>query len=231
MTDPGGQVSGDANMQGGAPPGSAFPAPTGGGAVALRSDSNYPATTALDAPLEVTNWRAIANYFLAIPHLIFVSILAIGAYVYAIYAWFTILTSGNMPPNAGNFIAGVQRYWLRTFAFAYFLFEPYPEFQVPAGYADPGGSPVRLDIVPATSYNKMQVALRFLYIIPLWLYGILVAIMMFIGIIIGFFSVLLGSKWNEQWRRTVFGCLTWVTRVNCWYLLLVDEYPPFNYNL
>lgn len=218
-------------MQGGVAPGVGLPTQTGGGATALRSDTSYPVSTLLDAPLEVARWRAVGNYVLATPHFIFVGLLLIGAYFYAIYAWFSILTSGSMPANAGSFIAGVQRYWFRTLAFAYFLFEEYPEFQAPAGYADPGGSPVRVDITPATSYDKMQVALRFLFIIPLWLFGILVSVMMWIGIIIGFFSVLVGGEWNEQWRRTVFGCLTWVIRVNCWYFLLVDDYPPFNYSL
>jgi hypothetical protein len=27
----------------------------------------------------------------------------------------------------------------------------------------------------------------------------------------------------------VFNALTWIMRVNCWYFLLVDEYPGFTF--
>jgi hypothetical protein len=113
--------------------------------------------------------------------------------------------------------------------FQYFLAQQYPEFKTVPGYADPGGYPARIDITPATSYDRTQVIFRFLYVIPLYLYGIYVAIFVWIGLLIGFFSVLTGGKWNPQWRRTVFNAITWIMRVNCWYFLVVDEYPGFTF--
>jgi hypothetical protein len=113
--------------------------------------------------------------------------------------------------------------------FQYFLTDKYPEFKTVPGYADPGGYPGRIDITPATSYTRTQVIFRFLYVIPLYLYGIYVGIFVWIGLLVGLISVLTGGKWNPQWRRTVFNAITWITRVGAWYLLLVDEYPGFTF--
>jgi uncharacterized membrane protein len=230
MSDPGSQASGQTASQGGNPPGAPFSAPTGvGGATALQSDSTYPVTCALDAPLEIENLQPIISYFLAIPHLFLLGLYGIVAFVNAMVAWFSIVSRGSPPENARNNIAGFQRYWYRVVIFQYFMTKQYPEFKTVPGYADPGGFPARIDITPATSYNKMQVILRALYVIPLYLYGIYVAIMVLIGLLMGFISVLTGGKWNPQWRRTVFNAVTWIMRVNCWFFLLVDEYPGFTF--
>jgi hypothetical protein len=175
------------------------------------------------------NLRPIINYFLAIPHLILLGLYGIVAFFNAILVWIGIVFSGSAPENARENIAGFQRYWYRVVIFQYFMTMQYPEFKTVPGYADPGGFPARIDITPATSYNRMQVILRYLYIIPLYLYGIYVGIMVWIGLLMGLISVLTGGKWNPKWRQTVFNALTWIMRVNCWYFLLVDEYPGFTF--
>ena len=231
MSDSGWQASGPADAQGGEPAGAPSRLPLGGGATtALQSDSTYPVTCALDAPLEMPNLQPIHQ--LPARHTPPLRTRAVRD---------RRLRSTRSSPGSrsspaavrrkapANNIAAFQRYWYRVVIFQYFMTKQYPEFKTVPGYADPGGFPARIDITPATSYDRMQVILRFLYVIPLYLYGIYVAIMMLIGLLIGFFSVLTGGKWNPQWRRTVFNAITWIMRVNCWYLLLVDEYPGFTF--
>jgi hypothetical protein len=230
MSDSGWQGGGPAEAQGANPSGGAISIPTGGGAsTALQSDSTYPVTCALDGPLEIANLQPIVSYILAIPHVLLLAIYGIVAFFNAIVLWFSIVFSGTPSESSRSNIAGFQRYWYRVLVFQYFLTKQYPEFQPVPGYTDPGGFPARIDITPATSYDRMQVILRFLYVIPLYLYGIYVAIMLWVGLLIGLISVLTGGKWSPQWRRTVFNAMTWSMRVSCWYLLLVDEYPGFTF--
>jgi hypothetical protein len=229
MSEPGWQASGQADTPGN-PLGAPLPAPAGsGGMTNLQSDNTYPVTCALDAPLEMANLQPFISYILAIPHLLVLGLYGIVAFFNAVVAWFSIVSQGSPPENARNNIAGFQRYCYRVLTFQYFMTEQYPEFKPVPGYADPGGFPARIDITPATTYDRMQVILRALYVIPLYLYGIYVAIMLWIGLLMGLISVLTGGKWNPQWRRTVFNAITWIMRVNCWYLLLVDEYPGFTF--
>ena len=64
------------------------------------SDSAYPVTCALDAPLEQANLQPIFSYLLAIPHILLLGLYGIVAFVNAIVAWFSIITSGSPSESA-----------------------------------------------------------------------------------------------------------------------------------
>jgi hypothetical protein len=185
-------------------------------------------TAGLDAPIEVARWRVIGNYILAIPHLVVLYILQIVANVVVFVAWFVVLFTGQMPPGMGNFIAGVHRYQWRVLTYVVFLREPYPAFAVPSGYAEPGGDPAWLQITPPQQYNRLSVLLRFILIIPQALFGFVLYIAFFFAWIAAFFAVLITGTWPEGLRKFVLGVLFWGVRVNAWYSLLADPYPPFN---
>jgi hypothetical protein len=239
MSDPNGGAGGQDIPGGGYPPpgpGDAYP-PQGGGFVppssgptSLASDPSYPVTAGLDSPLEVARWRVIGNYILAIPHFIILYVLRIVAEVLAIVAWFAIVFTGQLPPGIGNFLAGIERYQWRVLTFALFLREPYPAFGIPSGYGEPGGDPAWLNIVPAQQYSRLAVILRFLFIIPQALFGIVLVIGLEVAWIIAFFAVLITGRWPLGLRKFVVGVGFWSTRVNAWYFLLADPYPPFSIN-
>ena len=209
-------------MGGGAPP--------PGGWIQLESLPNYPVTASLDAPVKIARWRVIGNYILAIPHLILLYVLNIVGEVLAIAAWFSIVFTGKMPEGVGPFMAGIHRYQFRVLTYVTFVREQYPAFTVPSGYADPGGDPARMDIVPPTTYNRLAVILRIIWAIPQFLFAIIVIIVLYVVMIVGFFAVLFTGKWPDGLRKSLMGCLFWATRVNAWYFLLADPYPPFTFS-
>jgi len=198
------------------------------GATALASDPEYPVTAGLDAPLQIARWRVIGNYILAIPHLIVLYVLLIVAELVAIIGWFAILFTGKLPPGVGTFIAGVHRYQWRVVTYILFLREPYPAFGVPSGYADPGGDPAWFNVAPPESYSRIAVLLRIIYVIPQLLFGIVLAIGLYVAWIIAFFAVLFTGRWPEGLRKFVVGVEFWATRFSAWYFLLADPYPPFS---
>jgi hypothetical protein len=209
------------------PPGGGYP-PQGGSPTALASDPSYPVTAGLDGPLEIARWRVIGNYIMAIPHLIFLYVLQIVAEVLTIVAWFAILFTGRLPSGIGTFITGVHRYQWRVMTFALFLRESYPAFDVPSGYAEPGGDVAWLNVVPAQRYSRLAVFFRGLLIIPQMLFGIVLVIAFYVAWIVAFFAVLITGKWPVGLRKFVVGFWFWSIRVNAWYALLADPYPPFS---
>jgi hypothetical protein len=233
MSDPGWRDGGT-----GSPPGGGYPPPPGasgggfappaGGPTALASDPSYPVTAGLDSPLEVARWRVIGNIIMAIPHLIVLYVLQLVAELFTIAGWFAILFTGNLPPGIGTFIAGVHRYQWRVITFILFLREPYPSFSIPSGYAEPGGDVAWLNVVPAEHYSRLAVFFRFLLIIPQALFGIVLVIGLYIAMIVAFFAVLITGRWPEGLRRFVVGVEFWSARLNAWYSLLSDPYPPFS---
>ncbi|MDP9118546.1 MAG: DUF4389 domain-containing protein [Actinomycetota bacterium] len=193
----------------------------------LSSNPSYPVVASLDSPHAVARWRVIGNYVMAIPHLVVVYVLTVVAEIMALAGWFAIVFTGKLPAGIGNFIAGVQRYQWRVTSFALFLREAYPTFGLPSGYADPGGDVATLNITPATSYSRIAVILRFILIIPQALFGLFLFIGLYLALVVGFFAVLFTGKWPEGVRRFVIGVEFWSIRLNAWYFLLADPYPPF----
>jgi hypothetical protein len=50
----------------------------------------------------------------------------------------------------------------------------------------------------------------------------------FVAGVIAFFAVLFTGHWPDGLRTFVLGVMRWGTRVNAYFYLLTDEYPPFS---
>jgi hypothetical protein len=185
-------------------------------------------TAGLDSPLEIARWRVIGNIVLAIPHFIVLYVLRLAAGLLTIGGWFAIVFTGTLPPGIGAFVAGVHRYEWRVSTYALYLREPYPSFGIPSGYTDPGGDPAWLNIVPAQQYSRIAVIFRFPLVIPQLLWGVVLGIGLWVAMIVAFFAVLITGRWPAGLRKFVVGVEFWTFRVNAWYSLLADPYPPFS---
>ena len=189
----------------------------------------YPATFTFDPPEKVTNWRPLVNWLLAIPHLIVLYALRILAQVLAIISWFMIVFTGSMPENFANLQAMYMRYEQRVYTFALFMREDYPPFAFGTTTADDGLDPLtRVDVQPVlTDRDRLSVGLRIFYVIPHLIALIGLGIYAGILILINFFIVLFTGAWNPGMRDTVIKVQRWYVRVGAYFLLLTDEYPPF----
>ena len=193
------------------------------------SNAGYPATFTFDPPEKVSNWRPLVNWLLAIPHLIVLYALRILAQVIAVLSWFAILFTGSMPDTFANLQTLWMRYELRVYTFVLFMREEYPPFAFGMSPTDLGEDPrLRVDFRPElTDRNRLTVAFRLILVIPhlivLALLGIAAAV---VGLI-GFFAVLFTAHWPEGLRDFVLNVYRWYLRVETYFLLLTDEYPPF----
>jgi hypothetical protein len=84
-----------------------------------------------DVKNDLVNWMPLVKWFLAIPHLIVLCFLWIGAIIAVILAWFAILFTGTHPTGIFEFIVGVMRWTLRVEAYAIILTtDEYPPFSL-----------------------------------------------------------------------------------------------------
>lgn len=80
---------------------------------------------------DLVNWMPLVKWFLAIPHVIVLCFLSIGAVIAVIIAWFAIIFTGTHPKGIHEFIVGVFRWWLRVDAYALLLTtDEYPPFSL-----------------------------------------------------------------------------------------------------
>lgn len=84
-----------------------------------------------DVKKDLVNWMPLVKWFLAIPHVIVLCFLWIGAIIAVIIAWFAILFTGTHPKVIFDYIVGVIRWTLRVNAYALLLTtDEYPPFSL-----------------------------------------------------------------------------------------------------
>ena len=188
----------------------------------------YPVELQLDAPDRVANWRPLAHWLLALPHLLIANVLGDVAGVLGFISWFIILFTGRLPDGIARFQCMVLRYEARTFSYFLWLREPYPPFEFEMTPDDPRTDPLRVDVAPQLeNRNRLTVGLRLIWLIPILLYAVVIAFVALLLAIVGFFAVLFTGHWPEGLRRFMVNALRLGTRVNAYGRLVVDDYPPF----
>lgn len=188
----------------------------------------YPADLELDAPSKVANWRPLVQWLLDIPHLVVANALSNLANLLAVISWFIILFTGRLPEGIARFQCMALRYEARAYSYLVFLREPYPRFEFDMTTTDPGTDPLRVNIAPQLeNRNRLTVGLRFIWIIPILIFTVLVAIATFFAVLVAFFAVLFTGRWPEGLRRFVINAGRLMVRVSAYSMLLTDVYPPF----
>jgi hypothetical protein len=192
-------------------------------------NSSYPATLTFDPPEKVANWRPLLNWLLAIPHFIILYGLRILAEVVSIISWFVILFTGELPESFANVQAMYLRYEIRAYTYALFMREEYPPFAFAMSPTDTGEEPrLRVDFRPQLAdRNRLTVGFRIILVIPHLFVLAVLEIVAWVVAVIAFFVVLFTGHWPEGMRSLVLNVTRWYLRVQTYFLLLTDEYPPF----
>jgi len=188
----------------------------------------YPVQVDLDAPLNVARWRPLVHWLLAIPHILFLYLLGIAFSVVGFIAWFAILFTGNIPPGMFGFMTAYLRYSWRVTSYIMWLREPYPPFEVNSSLADPGNDPARFSINYPARLSRGLIFIKWLLVIPHIVVLVFVLIGAYVVWVIGFFAVLITGRWPEGMRDFLVGAMRWSLRVNAYYYLMTDQYPPFS---
>ncbi len=194
--------------------------------------AEYPATFTFDPPEKIANWRPLLNALMAIPHFFVLWILGLISEVIGLVSWIVILFTGELPEGLATVQTMYIRYSLRTVTFAAFLREEYPPFTFGLTAADPGDDPrVRVDFAPQLeNRNRITCAFRIILVIPQVIVFAVILFVAYVGLIVAFFVVLFTGKWPEGLRDFVIKAFRWGLRVQAYFLLLTDEYPPFAFS-
>jgi hypothetical protein len=181
-----------------------------------------------DPPDKVANWRPLLSWLLAIPHFVILYGLRILAEGVGVVSWFVILFTGALPEGFANVQAMYMRYEIRTYSYVFFMREEYPPFAFAMSPTDMGeDGRVRVEFLPQlVDRNRVSVGFRIILILPhlaLAVLGIASAAVM----LVAFFVVLFTGRWPEGIRAFVLNLYRWSLRVQTYFLLLTDEYPPF----
>ncbi|MGI9084656.1 MAG: DUF4389 domain-containing protein [Aeromicrobium sp.] len=76
--------------------------------------------------------------------------------------------------------------------------------------------------------NRLAIFFRLIMLIPQMFVLVFVSIAAWVVMMIGFFAVIILGRWPTGMTTFLIGFLRWNTRVNAYFHLLTDEYPPFS---
>jgi Domain of unknown function (DUF4389) len=195
--------------------------------------SSYPATLTFDPAERVANWRPLVNWLLAIPHFVILYGLQVLSNVVGVISWFAIVFTGALPEGLANIQTMYLRYEMRTYTYALFMREEYPPFAFTMTPVDSGEVPrVRADFRPELAErNRLTVAFRIILVIPQLIVLAVLAIASGVVTIVAIFVVLFTGRWSDGMRAFVVNVMRYYLRVQAYFLLLSDAYPPFKLDM
>ena len=224
------------------PPGVAPGIPPGAGVV-------YPARLSGYLDPDLSRWKWLFKWFLAIPHFIVLFFLWFAFGVVTIVAWFAILFTGHYPRSLFNFNVGVIRWSWRVAFYCYAALgtDRYPPFTLertdyPADFDVDYPEKLSHGLVLVKSW---LLAFPHLLIIALltgtaqtWVYSDgewsqVGAGMSLFGLLVFIAGVIL--LFTGVYSRGLFdflmGLNRWIYRVTAYVALMRDEYPPFHLDM
>jgi hypothetical protein len=169
---------------------------------------------------------------LVIPHLIWLSLWGIAAFVAVIVNWFATLFAGQSPQGLHDFLARYIRYAIHVGAYLFLVADPYPGFGGDPGY------PIDVEIAPPAPQNRWKVGFRLVLVVPaLLLAGVLsysgrtsggynfsfglLGVVAFLG----WFACLARSRMPRGFRDAAAWGLAYTAQLDAYLFLLTDRYP------
>jgi hypothetical protein len=209
----------------------------------MSSQEVYPVRVTAHLDDELSRWKWLIKWFLAIPHFFVLAFLWLGFFVMTFFAFFAILFTGRYPRGIFDYNVGVLRWsWRVGYYYATLGTDKYPPFTL---QEDPS-YPTHLTVDYPEKLSRGLVLIKWwLLAIPHYIIvGILVGggaaftlqgeewavigsgligILAFIAGVILLFT----GKYPPALFDLVMGFNRWTIRVAGYAGLMTDDYPPF----
>jgi hypothetical protein len=197
------------------PPSGTGYAPPAAGGYPVRFDVGYPE--------ELSRWLIFVKWLLAIPHWLIIYALGLVVYVIWIIAFFAILFTKRFPKGLFDFVENYFRWYANVSVYYSLMRDEYPPFSW-----DKGVYPVTFEVDYPEELNRWLPLVKWLLIIPHFLVLIVLAFVAFFVWFIAFFAILFTKRYPRALFEFIAGFLRWSLRVNGYFYLMRDEYPPFS---
>jgi len=198
----------------------------------------HPIRLVVTDDLRRSRLTVLFRLLLAIPHLVWVGLWGLAAFVLAFVVWLAILFEGKAPRVLHDFLATYVRYSTHVAAYVYLAGNPYPGFT--------GGSyPVDVEIDPPQRQGRLGAAFRIVLAIPVLLLSFSLAGGTTVGAgtlsgvsfmtggggalatagFLGWFASLVRGRMPHGLRDLATYALGYGAQATGYVLLLTDRYP------
>jgi hypothetical protein len=171
------------------------------------------------ADLKRSRVTVLFRLFLAIPHLIWISLWAVAVLFALVGQWFFTLFAGRPADPLYGFLARYLRYATHLNSYFFLLANPYPGFLGRPGY------PVDLVIDPPARQSRWKTAFRVILAIPPYVFATVLGYVLQIVALAGWFVCLVLGRMPRGMRDLGAYCLRYQQQTFAYLLLLTDDYP------
>lgn len=169
---------------------------------------------------------------LAVPHLIALWFIQIGAFIAGYFGFWVIAFTGSLPPGIARFVHNSLGWNMRATAWIASLRDEYPafaleqpEYQARVTVTEPTLERSRgLAVTGILWFVKALLLIP--HIIVLYFVGLAAAIAGWIA----YWAIAFTGVYPDGIFNFVVGTLRWSMRTSAWLFSLTDEYPPFALN-
>ena len=189
--------------------------------VALERMPEHPVRLpAPDDDLKRDRLLVLFRILLVIPHLVWLILWSIGAFIIAVFGWFAVLFTGRLPEGWHRFLAAFVRYATHVGSFLYVLGGPFPGFLGRAGTY-----PVDPQIGPPQRQSRAKTAFRLFLALPAFLLSSGFSTVMLIAGVGAWWSALITGRIPEGLHRLLGWAIRYQAQFYAYLLLLNDRYP------
>jgi hypothetical protein len=158
---------------------------------------------------------------LLIPHLVWLYLWSIAAFLALIVDWFATLATGRSPRPLHRFLSRFVRYELHLYAFGSLAANPFPGFT-----GAPGTYPLDLELPEEPQrQNRWKTLFRLFLAVPAWLVSIALGYALWVCAFFTWFVALATGSAPWGLRNLSAYSLRYLAQVNAYVYLLTDRYP------
>lgn len=157
---------------------------------------------------------------LAFPHLVWLSLWGILAFVVVVINWFAVVFNGAAPSWAHRFLAAFLRYQTHVFAFLYLVANPFPGFVGAAG-----SYPVELHVAERVQQSKWKGFFRLVLAFPALLLAGAFSQALLVVAVLGWFASLFTGEMPRGLRNLGALALRYTGQTYGYFFLLTEGYP------
>ena len=195
----------------------------------MSMSTPYPLELEFHADRHVAQWRPLVHWLLAIPHLMVASALRSLRQVLTLISLFTVLFTKRIPRPIFDAIVMTYRYEWRAISYALFMHEDYPPFDFEPSSEDDGVEVhTSLRLTYPEQLERWKPLYKWFLAIPQYFAVVGLFIVACLGIIAGFFTVLVTGSYPEGIRNFLVSAYRYALRVETYVTFLTDRDPPFS---
>ena len=195
----------------------------------MSTSAHFPLQLELHADRHITRWRPLVQWLLATPHLLIAWALRSLRQVLTLISLFTVPFTTQIPRSLFDAIVMTYRYQWRAMSYAFFMHEDYPPFDFDLSSEDDGMEPhTSLRLIYPEHLERWKPLYKWFLAIPQYFVLAALFVAAGVGIIVGFFAVLVTGEYPEGTRDFLVGAYRYALRVEAYVGFLPDRYPPFS---